>query len=114
MRTIVNALAGGRKPGTESKMLFAIHCLDAKGAAARREKYYAEHRAHQDNGAAFGVNVVMGGPLVADDGQTAVGSLIVVDAPDRAAAEAFNRADPFRRNGVWDRVDVNAYLKRRG
>jgi uncharacterized protein YciI len=98
----------------EPMMLFAIHCLDRKGAAPKREEFYAAHRAHQDNGAAFGVDVVMGGPLVADDGKTALGSLIVVEAQDRAAAEAFNRADPFRKNGVWERVDVNAYLKRRG
>jgi uncharacterized protein YciI len=93
-------------------MLFVIHALDAEGA--RREPFYAEHRAHQDNGAAFGVDVVMGGPLVADDGQTALGSLILVEAKDRAAAEAFSVADPFRRNGVWATVHVNAYLKRRG
>jgi uncharacterized protein YciI len=93
-------------------MLFVIHALDAAGAD--REPFYAEHRAHQDNGAAFGVDVVMGGPLVSDGGETTLGSLIMLEAPDRAAADAFSRADPFRRNGVWDRVQVHAYLKRRG
>ena len=95
-------------------MLFVIHALDATGAAAKREQFYAEHRAHQDNGAAFGVDVVMGGPLVSDDGKTTIGSLIMIDAKDRAAADAFSAADPFKRNRVWDAVQVHAYLKRRG
>lgn len=93
-------------------MLFVIHALDAAGAD--RERFYAEHRAHQDNGAAFNVEVVMGGPLVSDDGKTTLGSLIMVEAGNRAAAEAFSRADPFRRHGVWDKVQMHAYLKRRG
>lgn len=95
-------------------MLFVIHALDGDGAAARREQFYAEHRAHQDNGAAFGVDVVMGGPLVSDDGKATIGSLIMVEAKERAAADAFSGADPFNRNGVWKRVQVHAYLKRRG
>lgn len=93
-------------------MLFVIHALDAKGAD--RAPFYPAHRAHQDNGAAFGLDVVMGGPLVADDGETNIGSLVMVNAPDRAAVEAFSLADPFRQNGVWAQVQIHAYLKRRG
>jgi uncharacterized protein YciI len=93
-------------------MLFVISCLDAPDA--QREPFYAEHRAHQDNGAAFGVQVVMGGPLVADDGKTAIGSLIIVEADKRDDAEAFADADPFQRSGVWNRVEIYAFLKRRG
>ena len=93
-------------------MLFVIHALDAAGA--RREPFYPEHRAHQDNGAAFGVEIVMGGPLVGDDGQTAVGSLIVVEAKDRAAGKAFTDSDPYHLNGVWDAVEIHAYHKKRG
>jgi uncharacterized protein len=95
-------------------MLFVIHALDAQGSAAKREQFYPEHRAHQDNAAAFDVAIVIAGPLVSDDGTTTLGSLIIVEAKARADADAFSRADPFHRNGVWQTVQVHAYLKRRG
>ena len=45
---------------------------------------------------------------MSDDGKGAVGSLMVFEAPDRAA-EAFNRADPFHKNGVWAKVEIQRF-----
>ena len=43
-----------------------------------------------------------------------VGSVFVIDAKDRAAAEAFTRSDPYHVNGVWERVQIHGYNKKRG
>jgi uncharacterized protein YciI len=40
--------------------------------------------------------------------------LLVFEAMDRGAVESFLRADPYQLNGVWDRVQIRAYVKRRG
>jgi hypothetical protein len=83
---------------------FAVHALDAPGAL--RADHYEEHKAHLRRTGEYGVKLVVGGPLLSDDGRSAVGSLMVFEAPDRASVERFNLDDPFRRNGVWSHVHV--------
>ena len=95
-------------------MLFVVHALDKKDILPTRAKYYREHRIHLDRSGDYAVDVVTAGTLVADDGETPVGSIFVIDAKDRAAADAFTRSDPYHRNGVWDRVDIHGYNKKRG
>jgi uncharacterized protein len=56
----------------------------------------------------------MSGPLVQDDNATAKGSFFLVEAPDRAAAEAFNKGDPFHKAGIWENVRIVAFLRKRG
>jgi len=58
--------------------------------------------------------VVTAGTLVADDGETPVGSIFVIDAADRAAVDTFTRSDPYHLNGVWERVEIHCYNKKRG
>ena len=95
-------------------MLFVVHALDRTDGLPTRVKHYRDHRAHLDRAPAEGVQIVSAGPLVADDGETPIGSLLVFDAPDRAAVEAFCQVDPYRTGGVWDKIDINAYVRRRG
>lgn len=95
-------------------MLFAIHCLDGANVGDKRKAVHEQHRAHLETAAQYGATLVMGGPLVADDNETGVGSLFLVEAPSRKEAEAFNRADPFNKNGVWEKVQVTAFLRRSG
>jgi uncharacterized protein len=90
-------------------MLFSVHALDNPGSAAKRQAVHGEHVAHLKNAKPFGVSIVVGGPLVSDDGKGSVGSLMVLEAPDRASAEAFSRADPFAKNGVWAKVDIQRF-----
>jgi uncharacterized protein len=90
-------------------MLFSVHALDKPDAAATRQKVHGEHIAQLKNAKSFSVSVVVGGPLVSDDGKASVGSLMLLEAPDRASAEAFNRADPFHMNGVWAKVEIQSF-----
>ena len=59
------------------------------------------------------MSVIAAGTLVAEDGETPVGSLFVLEAPSRASIDAFTDSDPYRVNGVWDTVDVHYYNKKR-
>jgi uncharacterized protein YciI len=99
--------AGGSKD-----MLFAIHALDGEGALSKRLEHGDAHRVHVAGAAAFGVRIVISGPLVKDDGETMIGSLIVVEAENREEAERFNASDPYRLAGVWETVTISGFLKR--
>ncbi len=43
----------------------------------------------------MGCRVVAGGPLVDDQGTAMFGTLLVLEAADRSAAEQFLRGDPY-------------------
>ncbi len=95
-------------------MLFVIHAMDRKDAINTRAKHYRAHRQHLDESTKHGVKIITAGPFVADDGETPIGSLFIVDAKDRAAVNAFTNSDPYHLNGVWDAVEIHAYHKKRG
>lgn len=95
-------------------MLFVIHAKDKAGALPIRQANYDAHKAFLSDTSAYGVRIVMSGPLVADDGASMIGSLFVVEAADRAAVERFNGADPFHAAGIWQSVSIDGFLRRQG
>ncbi len=95
-------------------MLFVVHALDRENILPTRAKHYRAHRIHLDRAEEHHVDVVTAGTLVADDGETPVGSIFVIDAAGRAAVDAFTRSDPYHLNGVWERVQIHRYNKKRG
>ena len=95
-------------------MLFAIHALDKPGALAQRLAHYEAHKAFLADAAARGVTIVMSGPLMDDEGGDMVGSLLLVEAADRATVERFNKADPFHATGIWARVTITRFNRRQG
>jgi uncharacterized protein YciI len=90
-------------------MRFVVHCLDRPGATPLRRQHYEDHKAHLATGA---VTTVVSGPLLAEDGETMIGSLFIFDAETRQAVEAFNKADPFNLAGVWASVSIHPFLMR--
>lgn len=93
-------------------MLFAIHCIDKPGVLEKRTQVMQAHRDYLDNSA---IKVVMSGPLVEDNDESKViGSLYVVEAENRAAIEAFQKDDPLFQAGIWETVNVQAFVKRVG
>src|ERR1700730_7878499 len=95
-------------------MLFVVHATDKKDILPTRAKHYRAHRIHLDKSEEHAVDVVTAGTLVADAGETPGGSIFVIDAKGRAAVYAFARSDPYHLNGVWERVDIHRYNKKRG
>ena len=90
-------------------MHYVIHALDKPDALPVRLAHYEAHKAYL---AQAKVRTVISGPLVADDGETMIGSCFVVEADDRATVQAFHDNDPFKAAGVWQHVHINPFLKR--
>ena len=96
-------------------MLFVICAWDGIDGKTKRKAYYPSHTAYLTGAATqYGVKVLLAGPLVEDDAETPLGSLFVVDAPDRTTVESFHAADPFSVHEVWTKRSITAFLKRRG
>lgn len=87
-------------------MLFAIHMIDRPGSAEVRTEVADAHRefvgGHLDA-------MWAGGPLLADDGTTAIGSLIIMDFADRSAAEVFIAGEPYNHAGLFESVTIRGF-----
>jgi uncharacterized protein YciI len=85
-------------------MLYIIYQEDrpdgAAVRAANREAHFAYLERHKDV-------MVLGGALLAEDGTTRTGSVFLINVPDRAAAEAFSRDEPFRKAGLFSIVKIS-------
>jgi uncharacterized protein len=90
-------------------MLFSVFTLDNPNAGEKRKAVHSHHVAHLKKAKEYDVTITVGGPLVSDDGTNSIGSLMVLEAPDRSSAEKFNRADPFHQNGVWGKVEIRRF-----
>ena len=90
-------------------MHYVIHCLDHPGAVQKRLAHYEAHKAYLASAA---INIVISGPLLADDEATMIGSCFVVEARSLAEVEAFNRNDPFANADLWQTVSVRPFSKR--
>jgi uncharacterized protein YciI len=94
--------------------LFAIHALDKPQCLSLRLDHYAAHRAYVERETSHAVTVVLSGPLQSDDGDMMIGSLLIVDEPDRETVQRFVDNDPFCREGVWASVQINRFHRRKG
>jgi uncharacterized protein YciI len=86
--------------------LFALICMDKPGHLDLRQ---ATREAHLDYVARTGV-VVQAGPFL-DESGAMVGSLLILDVPDRAAAQEWATADPYARAGLFATVAIHGWKK---
>jgi uncharacterized protein YciI len=75
-------------------------CLhrDRPGSGMLRDELVDEHWSYMDR---YATEMIARGPTLADDGDTATGSLHIVDLPDSAAARAFAFDEPNYQAGVY-------------
>ena len=85
--------------------LFVLTCLDKPNSLALRMATREAHLAWVRGRIG---ELKLGGPFLDAAGDMA-GSLMILEAPDPAAAEAFSAADPYTRVGLWARVDIRAF-----
>lgn len=71
----------------------------------------ATRPAHLAYVAEFGDQVILAGPLLAHDGDTVIGSMLVTDQPDYGAAEQFARNDPYAKAGLFQSMEISAFRK---
>lgn len=90
-------------------MLFFIRYTDKPGAAAIRA---ANRQAHLDYVIGrYGEATKLAGPTLAADGETMEGSVLILDLPDRAAAEVFVAEDPYTRAGLFESTVIRPFRK---
>ncbi len=90
-------------------MFFVIHALDRPNCIQRRLAHYGAHKSYLAGAA---MKTLISGPLLADDGETMIGSCFLVEADTKGDVEAFNAADPFNIANIWDRVEIHPFSKR--
>jgi uncharacterized protein YciI len=89
-------------------MLFTVYCKDKPNALDIRK---ANRAAHLDYAGTFAAQMIMGGPLLADDQETMIGSFLLMDMPTKAAVEDFCQNDPYAKAGLFESVEIHAYKK---
>jgi uncharacterized protein YciI len=87
-------------------MHFIIHCTDKAGSADLRA---ANRPAHVDFLKSHRDNIYVAGPTLTQDGEGMNGSLLIVDFPDRAEADAFAAVDPYAIAGLFESVVIKPW-----
>jgi uncharacterized protein len=75
-------------------VLFVLHLLDKPASADLRQRVRPEHKAYL---AQVADRIAFAGPLLHDDGDTMLGSLLVID-------------EPFTRTGLYAAVEIHAFV----
>ncbi len=91
---------------TKSPTWIVRGMLNPDGGIAARESAMEPHlaylRASRDR-------IRFAGPLIADDGVTPTGSMTLLDAPDRASAEAWLADEPYNKAGAFATVSYTRW-----
>ena len=89
-------------------MLYAIRCLDKPGNGQVRLDNRPAHVAYLK---ANEVRIVLAGPLLSDDGQGMIGSLLVLEFASRGEVDDFVAGDPYGKAGLFESVSVTPFRK---
>ena len=84
-------------------MLVGIMCFDKPNHVELRMKTRDEHLEwiqHPD------VNLKYAGPMLDDDEETPIGSLIIAEVEDLATARTIFAEDPYNKAGLFERVVI--------
>ncbi|QNT79078.1 YciI family protein [Entomobacter blattae] len=86
-------------------MLFIITCYDRPGAFETRMAVRSRHIAYLKT---YLEKIMDAGPLLDHDGR-ACGTFILLDVPDRAAAEGFAAGDPYAQINLFESVIIRPF-----
>ena len=92
-------------------MLFAIICRDRPGGTALRAELRPKHLEWAKG---YAAQIKLAGPFLSEDGQTMIGSMFLAEFADRAAAQAFNMADPYTTGGLFSSVEITPWRRTLG
>jgi uncharacterized protein YciI len=93
-------------PRTKGHIQAMFHGLDRPGSRALRSEFRAAHEAYLARHAGM---VMARGPLVSDDGEEAIGSVLLLDVPDMDTARALMEKEPFYSSGVYQESNVRRW-----
>ena len=89
-------------------MLFVLTCLDKPDAGTLRTQ---TRPAHLEFIRARIQQVPLAGPILSEDEKTPIGSMLIVDLPNRAAVDRFLAEDPYGKAGLFQSVTVRPFRK---
>jgi uncharacterized protein YciI len=92
-------------------MYFVIRNIDKPNSGALRAANRAAHLAYLDSIAPV---LKLAGPFLADDGETMIGSLWIVEAPDKMAALRLATGDPYAKAGLFESQTATPFRRARG
>src|SRR5713226_869721 len=85
-----------------SGMLYILFAEDCdEGSADLRKANVEAHLAYLGR---HKERLVLGGAMLAEDGSTRIGSVLILNLPSMTEAEAFAMGEPFRNAGVYKNV----------
>ena len=86
-------------------MLFALLCTDKPNSVDLRMSVRPDHLKYLES---LGSALKAAGPFTTDEGSP-TGSLVIIEAADRAAAKAIADADPYARAGLFASVEIKPW-----
>jgi uncharacterized protein YciI len=84
-------------------MLYVIYQEDGPDSKAIRATTKDAHLAYLDQHEDI---LVLGGAMLAEDGGTRIGSVLILNVPSLEAAEQFSLNEPFRKAGLFKSVKI--------
>jgi len=87
--------------------IFIAH--DGPKGFERRQAHRERHVAYLE-GLDRGGHLVYGGPI-RDESDRSIGAVLVLDVPDLAAARAVVEQDPYVQAGVFERFELNRFVR---
>ena len=87
-------------------MHWLIKCRSKPGTDALRTATLDAHRNFLDG---YPEVTWYSGPLFTDDNKNAIGSLRLIEFPDRDAAQAYINADPYTKAGIFEAITIERW-----
>ena len=85
-------------------MLYVLTCKDKIDSEELRKEVRPNHLHYLQD-----FDIKLAGPILSDDQQTMVGSLILLECDDKEAAEAFASSDPYNTAGLFESIEISHY-----
>lgn len=89
-------------------MYFVIHCIDKPNSTQLRTDTRAAHLAFVEG---WEDKILTGGPMLSEDGQSMIGSLLILDCADIEEARSFTVQDPYALAGLFDSVTIRPWRR---
>ncbi len=89
-------------------MYYVIICIDKPGQLETRMANRPDHVAYVGG---FRDQLLIAGPFLDDDGETMVGSMLIMEFASQADAETFAAGDPYNKAGVFESVTIRPWKK---
>lgn len=88
-------------------MPYYIHAEDKEGAVELRLKNREAHLAYIKK--YYNDKMIAAGPMLADDGETMIGSVILIDLEGRAAVDEYCAGDPYAQAGLYASINIKPF-----